>query len=64
VAPRRLPFLSDAASDVRRAVTRARVRRSHARSAGPAEASAAVELSRRLDETRERLKREHPPRTD
>jgi hypothetical protein len=64
LAPRRLPFLSDAASDVRRAVARARARRNHARRTGPAEASATAELSRRLDETRERLKREHPPRAD
>jgi hypothetical protein len=62
VARHRLEFLTSAASDVREAVTRARTRR-RLRASTPSEAAGA-ELSRRLDETRERLKREKPQRPD
>jgi hypothetical protein len=62
LSKRRLPFLSDAADDVRQAVARARSRR-QAPPPTP-ERETAAELQRRLDLTRERLRREIPPPDD
>jgi len=64
LARHRFPFLTDAANDVREAVARARARRRSLGPAGPIEARSAAELKRRLDETRDRLKRESAPRAD
>ena len=56
----RLAFLQDLAADLRRSVRGRGSRPPDDRAAAEAQASAA-ELSRRLDETRDRLRRDIPP---
>jgi len=59
---RRIAFLQDLAADLRDSVRRRRRRAPEERGASPSDAS--DELQRRLDETRERLRREIPPPED
>jgi hypothetical protein len=62
VARRRIVFLKDLAGDLRQSVRR---RGSETpRDANAPDRSTAEELERRLDETRERLRREIPPPDD
>jgi len=59
----RLAFLQDLAADLRRSVRRRGPQPPDDRATAEAQASAA-ELSRRLDETRDRLRRDIPPPDD
>jgi hypothetical protein len=60
---RGLGRLTETASDVRRSVRRARARRRR-QVAATGESASAAEITRRLDETRARLRSEIPPRAD
>jgi hypothetical protein len=60
----RLAMLSEAASDVRDHVRRARARKRARPAPAAAERRSADEVKRRLDQTRTRLRREIPPRSD
>jgi hypothetical protein len=57
---RRIAFLQDLAADLRDSLRRRRSRDARAEPDAPVP----DELERRLDETRERLRREIPPRAD
>jgi hypothetical protein len=59
----RLAIIAGAASDFRASVRRARARR-RTRVAPAPEQESADEVKRRLDETRERLRSQIPPRAD
>ena len=59
----RLAILSDAASDVRESMRRARVRK-RARASATPEQESADEVKRRLDQTRTRLRSQIPPPDD
>jgi len=61
VTRRRIVFLKDLAADLRQSVRR---RPERPPPAASPDRRTAQELERRLDETRERLRREVPPRAD